>query len=630
MLRPRVTVAAAAVGALALAGLGAGTASAAPRDGARPSSGSTSTATAPVSASGLYVVRVAPNASVRSVAQRLRALGATGVYEAQALHLITVKAPAGVVHRFGSLSGVLRIDPSRTVKTQSLGFDYKTQAGSMTNVTRVTRAQELWKQGITGAGVDVALIDTGIAAVPSLADYRKVVVGPDLSISESNSADRYMDTYGHGTAMAGIIAGRETNNTVTSSGTSVSTGGANNGSAYAADTANYYGMAPDARLINLKLADQNGVVDVTQMIAAINWVVQNKTANGMNIRVLNLSYGTESPQEPSRDPLSFAAEQAWKAGIVVVAAAGNDGGTVAGLSNPAYNPWVLAVGAADTKGTDLIGDDVIPAFSAKQGGNFGNRAPDLVAPGVGIVSPGVPGSVLWDTYSAARVGNNFFRGSGTSQASAVVSGAVALLLQARGWLNPDQIKAVLEQTAKKIPNVPTSAQGFGELDVLAANTANPTMIQNNINGNGTGSIESARGGVHITIDNATLQGELDVMGNQWNSNAFTQATLNKSSWSSSTAGTGYVAAGGATFLGFPWLAGSGWSSDTTSWAGRTWSGRTWSGRTWSGAMWSGGAWSGRTWSGRTWSGSLWSGSSWSTPVSSSSWASSLWASAGWK
>jgi serine protease AprX len=622
MHRTRSTAAAVTVAVLALAGLGIvpAAASAAP---ARPGS------SVPVSANGLYVVRVAEGASVAAVARSLRAAGATNVTEAPALHLVTVKAPAGVVHRFARVPGVTRVDISRTVRAQSLGFDYRGQAGSMTNVTRITGAQELWKRGITGKGIDVALIDTGIAPVSTFTDIDKVVVGPDLSISESNADTRYLDTNGHGTAMAGIIAGRETNNNVKTSWGTQNTGGANNGWAYATDTQNYYGMAPDSRLVNLKLADQNGVVDVTQVIAAINWVVQNKNANGLNIRVLNLSYGTESPQSPQFDPLSYAAEQAWKAGIVVVAAAGNDGGNVPGLANPAYNPWVLAVGAVDTKGTDTINDDSVPSFSAKQGGNWGNRPVDILAPGVGIISPGVPGSTLWDTYSSARIGNNFFRGSGTSQAAAVISGAAALLLQQRSWLNPDQIKAVIQQSAKRLPYTAWAAQGFGELDLLGASNANPTNIQNNPNGNGQGSIESARGGVHITIDNATLQGEVDIMGNNWNSGYFAQATANRNSWATSSATTDYVTGEGSTFLGMPWLAGTGFTTDTTSWAGRTWSGRTWSGRTWSGASWQGRTWSGRTWSGRTWSGNTWAGANWSSPVANNTWATNLWAGASW-
>ena len=271
------------------------------------------------------------------------------------------------------LAGVTAVVPDQQLRTASLGFDPASQNGSMTNVTRLTGAQSLWKSGSPGAGVDVALVDSGVAPVPALADPAKVVVGPDLSFESQDPDLRYLDTYGHGTHMGGIIAGRER--------------GKASGAGYASDTANFYGMAPDARLVEVKVADHDGAVDVSQVIAAIDWVVQNKSSNGLNIRVLNLSFGTMSPQAAQTDPLSWAAEVAWKAGVVVVASAGNDGATTPGIANPAYNPFVLAVGAADTKGTDTTADDVVPDFSARQGGNWGSRGIDLVAPGVGIVAP---------------------------------------------------------------------------------------------------------------------------------------------------------------------------------------------------------------------------------------------------
>src|SRR6185312_12133280 len=225
-----------------------------------------------------------------------------------------------------------------------------------------------------------------------LKDSAKVVVGPDLSFESQDPDLTFLDTYGHGTHMAGIIAGREV-----AKGT---------GASYAADTTNFYGMAPDSRLVSLKIADNQGAVDVSQMIAAIDWVVQNKTNYGLNIRVLNLSYGSASPQSPSADPLSWAAEVAWKNGITVVASVGNEGDNVPGISNPAYNPWVIAVGAADTKGTDTISDDIVPSFSARQGGNWGTRNPDLVAPGVSIISTMPVNSNVYLTYPTAKIGND--------------------------------------------------------------------------------------------------------------------------------------------------------------------------------------------------------------------------------
>ena len=330
----------------------------------------------------------------------------------------------------------------------------------------------------TGAGQRVAVIDTGVAPVSGLLDPAKVVVGPDLSFESQDIDTRYLDTYGHGTNMAGIIAGREV--------------AAGDGAAYAADTSNYYGMAPDARLVSLKLADHGGAVDVSQMIAAIDWVVSNRWTAGLNIRVLNISYGTISKQNAQADPLSWAAEQAWKLGVVVVASAGNDGDSTIGLASPAYNPWVIAVGAEDTKGTTSYSDDTVPSFSEK--GINNGRHPDVVAPGVGIVSLGVPGSLLYQTYPSARVGNGFLRGSGTSQSAAVVSGAVALLLQQHSWLTPDDVKAHLTSTATALAATSVSAQGSGAIDLRKATTVQPTQKPQSVTvGNGTGSLESARG-----------------------------------------------------------------------------------------------------------------------------------------
>src|SRR4029079_11488436 len=133
--------------------------------------------------------------------------------------------------------------------------------------------------------IDVAIIDSGVAPVMGLDGRNKVVYGPDLSLESQAPALTNLDTLGHGTLMAGLIAG-------------------NDGTA-----GGYRGLAPDARLLSLKVATADGGADVTQVIAAINWVVQHKSDNGLNIRVLNLSYGTNSLQSSSVDPLSYAVEQ---------------------------------------------------------------------------------------------------------------------------------------------------------------------------------------------------------------------------------------------------------------------------------------------------------------------------------
>jgi serine protease AprX len=195
----------------------------------------------------------------------------------------------------------------------------------------------------------------------------KIVNGPDLSFESQASNLRDLDTYGHGTHMAGIIAGRAD---------------AAVAGRYAGDSTNFLGVAPDARIVSVKVADAMGAADVSQVIAAIDWVVHNRTTGGLNIRVLNLSFGTNTAHPYTIDPLCHAVEAAWKKGITVVAATGNAGFYKApggpGLTSPARDPYVLSVGAADTMKTLSTGDDQVASFSSSGvGGSGGTKNPDI-------------------------------------------------------------------------------------------------------------------------------------------------------------------------------------------------------------------------------------------------------------
>ena len=333
-------------------------------------------------------------------------------------------------------------------------------------------------------------------------------------------------------------------------------------------------MAPDARLVNVKVADSTGATDVSQVIAGIDWVVQHRHDNGLNIRVLNLSFGTDSAQGYRDDPLAFAAEVAWRNGIVVVVAAGNEGTGTGHLSDPAIDPYVLSVGANAAAGTPSVSDDAVTDFSSR---GDGVRNPDLVAPGKSLVGLRVPGSWIDKNHPEGLVNDRYFRGSGTSQAAATVSGAVADLLQQRPSLTPDQVKALLTGTAAPVPNAPAVAQGAGMINVNAAvNAATPAAVQSWARSTGAGSLEAARGSLHLERDGVRLDGERDIFGQPFDTGAMATVTEAGSSWS-----------------------------------GGTWNGSSWSGSSWSGSSWSGSSWSGSTWSGSSWSGSSWSGSSWS-------------------
>jgi serine protease AprX len=506
-------------------------------------------------------------------------------------------------------------------------YDPSQDPHSLRNVAAALGADAWWASGYTGAGVDVAIIDTGVSSVPCLDAPGKVIHGPDLSLESQAPNLIHLDSNGHGTAMAGLIAGA---------------------------CEDYLGIAPNARIVSLKVGVADGGVDVSQVIAAIDWVVQHKNDNGLNIRVLNLSYGTNSTQPYTIDPLAYAAEQAWHHGIVVVAAAGNSGyqrGKGApGLASPAYDPYVIAVGATNLSGmppqdqqsvspgitdTDDESDDdskkgkkdkdkkdkdrkrarwtspqpaaggddeVVAEFSASGAG----RNPDLVAPGKHMQLLRVPGSFVDQSLPPGQVFGNYFRGSGTSEAAAVVSGAAALVLQKFPTLSPDDVKRFLTSETIKIKGADDRAQGKGRLDLEGLSDRNPSSgDQHYDRSTGLGSLEISRGSDHLTLDGLVLSGERDIFGKPW-----VPATITP------------LEAAGTAWNGGTWN-GSAWSGN--SWSGNSWSGNSWSGNSWSGNSWSGNSWSGNSWSGNSWSGNSWSGNSWS----GNSWSGHSWSGAGW-
>jgi serine protease AprX len=451
---------------------------------------------------------------------------------------------------------------------------------SLSAIEQSLGVQQAWASGATGQGIGVALIDSGVSPVPGLAEPNKVVYGPDLSFDSQNPAARYVDGYGHGTAMASLIA-------------------ANDGL-----PGGYQGVAPNARLVSVKVGATNGAVDVSQIIAGIDWVVQHANDPGMNIRVLNLSLGTSSTQPWQVDPLAAAAENAWRHGIVVVASAGNDGMASNSVADPADDPYVLTVGAEDPNGTITPSDDTVPSFSER---GTGSRRPDLVAPGENVVSLADPGSTLATQFPNAVIGGRYFRGSGTSQAAAITSGAVADLLSAEPSLTPDQVKDVLTSTATKIAARNPNFVGAGLLNLPGALNATPQSYDTQSYGvaTGTGSLEAARGNSHISIGGVDLTGEQDIFGNPWNPATMVPAEQSGTAWT------------GGTY-------------NSATWSGATWSSATWSSATWSSATWSSATWSSATWSSATWSSATWSSATWSSATwSSATWSSATWSSASW-
>jgi len=312
-------------------------------------------------------------------------------------------------------------------------------------------ASSAWNAGYTGAGVGVAVIDSGINDSHtdlwnSSQTASRVVYHQDFTGSATtNSSGANHDLYGHGTHVAGIIGGN----------------GYLSGGQYA-------GVAPGVSLIDLRALDANGAGSDSTVIAAIQQAIALK--NTYNIRVINLSLGRGIPVSYTQDPLCQAVESAWKSGIVVVVAAGNYGrlsvndshgfGTI---TAPGNDPLVLTVGATKSNGSSSASAETKASYSSKGPTTYDHVVkPDLMAPGNGVVSLSAPGANLESAYPSEAVKGNktnkdYFKMSGTSMATPAVAGAVALLLQEQSTLTPDQVKARLMKTAYKIGLTSTSS-----------------------------------------------------------------------------------------------------------------------------------------------------------------------------
>jgi len=441
--------------------------------------------------------------------------------------------------------------------------------GSTYNLNRAIGAPYVWSRGYKGRGIGIALIDSGVAPVEGLRTSGKVRNGADLSFDSQGDTTAYLDAYGHGTHMAGNMAGRDS---------SVSWGGEST-------TRAFVGVAPDAHIVNVKVGAHDGAVDVSQVIAGIDWVVEHRGDPGMNIRVLNLSFGTDGVQDTRLDPLSYAVETAWKKGIVVVVSGGNDGAARPSLDNPGRNPFVLAVGAADVHGTHAPADDTVTDFSAR--GSSARRV-DLVAPGKSVISLRSPGSMVDNDHPEGRVGTRFFRGSGTSQAAAVVSGAAALLLSQRPAMTPDQVKRLLVASASPMPLADAAGRGAGLVNVKAAYGMRvPSFTQTFTRGTGVGSLEQARGGSYAELNNVPLVGEQDIFGTPWNGAAWATAANAETAWN-----------------GGHWL--------THELTGKCWCGSSWAGSssTWTRSSWRESSWTRSSWRDSSWTRSSWRSGSW--------------------
>jgi serine protease AprX len=424
-----------------------------------------------------------------------------------------------------------------------------------------TGANTLASDGDTGQGVTVAVLDTGIDNLPDFSG--RLIGGVDLT----GEGQPFTDDYGHGTFVAGLIAGD---------------GASSDGQ----DT----GEAPGADLVSVKVAGASGSTHLSTLIAGLQWAVDHE--NAYDIKVLNISLGYRPFTSTVLNPLDQAVEATWNAGITVVTSAGNAGPSDGTILSPGDDPLVITVGALDDLGASDVSADQMNDFSSVgPTAPDGWAKPDLATSGRSVLSVAAPGSTIYDQNPSARVGSGNFVGSGTSFSAAITSGAAALVLSDNPGLTPDQVKAQLLGNTSPGPVGNPFVDGHGALNAYAAATSAPMdfrqsalLVLPTIAGQ-TVSLSPSRG---ISTWNAS----------RWSGTPWSQgpsATQNTVAWN------------GSNWVGSAW---NGWAWTGSAWNSGGWTGSAWNSGTWTGSAWNGGGWSGSAWNGSAWTGSAWNSSAW--------------------
>jgi serine protease AprX len=507
------------------------------------------------SASPVETVIVTATGLLRPVAAVL-GVGGTVLAQYHLINGVDASIPMAAEPVLAALPGIT-VTPDVPVSVQSATESTGPHAPSDAFLPQ-TGATRLALTGDTGQGVTVAVLDTGIDNLPDFSG--RLAGGVDLT----GGNNPYQDSYGHGTFVAGLIAG----NGVSSNG-------------------QYSGEAPGARLVSIKVAGADGTTHLGTLISGLEWAVDHHGSYG--IKVLNISLGFQPRMTTVLNPLDQAVEAAWNAGITVVTSAGNAGPFNGTVLSPGDDPLVITAGALDDMATaSVTGDQMNDFSSAGPTSPDGWVKPDLVTSGRSVVSLAAPGSTIYDTYPSARIGPANFVGSGTSFSAAITSGAAALVLADNPGLDPNQVKARLLGNTSPGPVGNPFVDGHGALNAYAAATSGPMNFS------------QSAAGLIPTLLRATIPLLPTGPADSWNISLWSGISPSQPPPT------------GRAWNGLAWNGGD--------WNGRAWNGRAWNGGAWAGAAWNAGEWTGRAWNDAGWAGSAWNGAVWA----GSAWNSSAW------
>ncbi|MCW2991592.1 MAG: hypothetical protein JWM73_2186 [Solirubrobacterales bacterium] len=465
------------------------------------------------------------------------------------LHVIdgyAARMSAGAAARLLGNPSVVNVSLNAAVKTSSVD-------DTRTSFLESVGLDKRWKgrnSGATGRGVTVAVVDTGIAG--SHPDFRtsstdatsrvlaSVVTNPDATTED--------DTYGHGTHVAGLIAG-------------------NGDDRPAGDPlrGKYVGTAPDANLVSVKVSDDDGGTSLIDVIYGLQFVVDHKA--DYNIRVVNLSLSAATAESYKTDPLDAAVESAWMHGIVVVTAAGNRG-TASDAVNyaPGNDPYVISVGGVDTMGTKRTSDDTLASWSSRGVTQDGFAKPEVLAPGAHIVGPYAPNSAFGQLCPSCIVDGQYFKVGGTSMAAAIVSGVVAGLLEQHPDWTPDQVKGAM------VNNLRRMVDGKNEVDADKASGAKRKELVSNTGLTPNELVDASTGDINYDRASWSRASWSQVEGDRasWSRASWSRASWSRASWSCDCV----VAVTGEA------------DPQRASWSRASWSRASWSRASWSRASWS--------------------------------------------
>ena len=459
-----------------------------------------------------------------------------------AVNGVSARLTGAQIVELAQQKGILAITPDRKLVASGFSADQ--------DWTKAVDVDDFYGDGAL-AGLNmptIAIVDSGIQAGRS-DFYPRVLRQVKLTSLPGNSGG---DGRGHGTFVAGIAAG---------------------------GAWRIAGAAPTAPLVSLDVMDDNGMALTSDVIAAADWILQNKTA--YNIRVANFSLQSAAPATFAYDPLNQAVERLWFSGVVVVASAGNygeNGQPTTVAYAPGNDPFIITVGASDMNGTPSPTDDFAAPWSAHGYTLDGFAKPDLGAPGRMLVSPIPPASTMAKEHPERLVSPGYMWMSGTSFAAPVVSGAAALVLAHHPNWTPDQVKGALMLTAR--PTAAGMALGVGEVNAKAA-----TQVTDPPNPNlALGQFVKSDGTGGLAFDAAS-----------WANTAQADASWNSASWNS------------ASWANASW-ANASWNS--ASWANASWAAASWASASWNSASWAAASWAAASWAAASWNAASWAAASW--------------------